>query len=108
MNNTELKRYLGKRIKELRNNKNLTQDALAEKISMKTSNLSNIETGKSAPSLVTIIQLINVLEVSPNEFFSFYHHKEPEDLKNEIDKIFDNQTQENQRLLYKIVKSFEN
>ncbi len=108
MKNLELKKYFGKRVKELRNNKSLTQETLAEKISMKTSNLSNIETGKSAPSLVTIIKLMSVLEISPNELFAFYHYKVPEDLKKEIDKIFDEQTQENQRLLYKVVKSFEN
>ncbi len=69
--------------------------------------MSNIETGKSSPSLITVLQLIKVLEVSPNDFFNIEHHKSSGDLKKEIDKIFENQTEDNQRVLYKIVKSFD-
>lgn len=44
MNN--IKKRLGRRIQELRKSNKLTQEQLAEKIEIGTSNISYIETGK--------------------------------------------------------------
>jgi len=51
----------GKRIKELRVEKNLSQRALAEKCGISHSNLSKIEKGEGNPGMETLIKLSEVL-----------------------------------------------
>lgn len=48
------KKLLGKRIKEIRKQKNLTQEQLAELIQIETGSLSAIESGRHFPSLPTL------------------------------------------------------
>lgn len=52
MNN--IKKRLGRRIQELRKSNKLTQEQLAEKIEIGTSNISYIETGKFYPTPETL------------------------------------------------------
>ena len=67
---------IGKRIKIVRIKADLTQEALAEKASLSTTHMSNIETGNSKLSLPTIVSLAN--SVSVDEFLcdSVIHSKD--------------------------------
>ena len=58
---------IGKRIKIARIRKNLTQEAIAEKISITSQHMSNIETGHSSVSLPTLVAIANILAVSVDE-----------------------------------------
>ena len=71
-------RAIGKRIKIARIKADLTQEALAEKASLSTTHMSNIETGNSKLSLPTIVSLANALSVSVDEFLcdSVIHSKD--------------------------------
>lgn len=55
---------VGKRIKEARINKKMTQDTLAELIDVNTSFISNIERGKTKMSTETLAKISNHLYVS--------------------------------------------
>lgn len=68
---SDIKKLLGKKIKQIRKNKNLTQEKLAELINIEIPSLSNIETGKYAPSVETLQKLSEVLEVEPWELYYF-------------------------------------
>ena len=68
---SDLKKALGKKIKQIRKEKQLTQERLAELINIEIPSLSNIETGKFAPSIETLQKLSEVLEVEPWEFYYF-------------------------------------
>ena len=57
-------RAIGKRVKIARIKANLTQEALAEKASLSTTHMSNIETGSSKLSLPMLVALANALSVS--------------------------------------------
>ena len=46
----DIKKLLGKKIKEIRKNKNFTQEKMAELIGIETASLSNIENGKYYPT----------------------------------------------------------
>ncbi len=48
-----MKKLLGKRIKEIRNKRGLTQEKLAELVEINTPNISYIENGKFYPSYET-------------------------------------------------------
>lgn len=47
-----IKKLLGKRIKELRKNKGITQEALSEKAGIDSKHLSRIECGVNFPLLI--------------------------------------------------------
>lgn len=61
MNN--IKKRLGRRIQELRKSNKLTQEQLAEKIEIGTSNISYIETGKFYPTPETLGKIAKALNV---------------------------------------------
>lgn len=58
---------LGENLKKIRTEKNITQTELAEKLGVDKSFVSNLENGKTNPTLSTITNLAQALEVSPNE-----------------------------------------
>ncbi|MCQ2957454.1 MAG: helix-turn-helix domain-containing protein [Candidatus Gastranaerophilales bacterium] len=60
---------LGKRIKESRIEKNMTQEKLSELSNISSDYLSEIERGKKTPSLKRFLQIAQALEVLPEEFF---------------------------------------
>lgn len=61
---------IGKRIKELRQSKQFTQEGLAEKIHLTTGHISAIERGVNSPSIEALIMILNALECSADELFS--------------------------------------
>jgi len=58
---------IGKRIKIARINADMTQEALAGKIDLSPSHMSNIETGTTKVSLTTIVHLANALSVTVDD-----------------------------------------
>lgn len=58
---------IGKRIKQKRTEKGLTQDRLSELIGVGASHMSHMESGKTIPSMEVFITLCNVLECSADE-----------------------------------------
>ena len=62
-----VKELIGKRIKEARQAKGLSQEALSEKIGMSAKYLSSVERGKENPTLDTLIKLADALEVEASE-----------------------------------------
>lgn len=58
---------VGKHIKKIRKEKNLTQDELAERLHCTRQTISNYETGKSEPGIEILIELAEVLEVEIND-----------------------------------------
>lgn len=64
---------LGARIKELRKQKGLTQEQLAEHVDLAARYISLIEVGRSSPSLETIDSIAATLGVELKELFDFMH-----------------------------------
>ena len=67
-NNTEVRtmRDIGKNIKDLRSQKNLTQDELAEKLFVTRQTVSNYETGRSRPDVEMLAKIADVLDTDAN------------------------------------------
>ncbi len=63
----EESKRLGENLREIRVSKNITQSELAEKLGADKSFVSNIENGKTNPTLSTITSLAKALGVSANE-----------------------------------------
>ncbi len=58
---------IGKRIREIRTQKHLTQATLAEMSGIEPSNISHIERAATKLSLPTLVSIANALEVSLDE-----------------------------------------
>lgn len=58
---------LGENLKTLRTKKSITQTGLAKTLDVDKSFISNIESGKTNPTLATITSLAQALGVSTNE-----------------------------------------
>ena len=60
-------RQLGRKLASERKNRRLTQEKLAEKTDLANNYISNIETGRSIPSLETLVRLCEALDITPND-----------------------------------------
>lgn len=59
-------RHIGKNIRQLRQQRQLTQEELAQKLFVTRQTVSNYETGKSRPDVDMICQIAQVLQVDAN------------------------------------------
>lgn len=101
-----LKKLLGKRIKELRKARGITQEQLAEMLGIGTPNISYIENGKFAPSIENFEKLSKIFDVEPYELYKFSHQKTAEKMKEELFYILNND--ENMlKLIYKIYEAIK-
>ncbi len=71
MDENELYRKLGQRIKFLRENAHLTQEKLAEKCGISLDYLGKIEVNINKPGLKTLIKISNALGLPIKALFDF-------------------------------------
>ena len=73
MNGTmkKLRAQFGNRLRDLRKQRGITQEQLAEAASISVDFLSLVERGVNAPSFETLEQLSYALDVPVKEFFNF-------------------------------------
>lgn len=76
----------GKRLKELRNSKNLTQAQLAEMVGLDVMSVSRIESGTRFPQKENITKFAQILECEIKELFDFEHVKTKAELRSDIDE----------------------
>lgn len=97
------KGLLGARIKELRKNKGLTQQQLAELIDIDPKHLSKIEVGNSYPSLYNLEKITKALNVKMQDLFKFEHHKSRQELLSAITQMLNSASDDSIKLTYKII-----
>lgn len=71
MNEELFKKLFGKRIKNIRKSRKLTQEKLAETIGIEPAHLCKMENGTHFPSLKTLLKLVNILEIEITDLFTF-------------------------------------
>ena len=101
-----IKVLFGRKLKEYRKSKKLTQIRLAELANVDDKHISCIENGKSFPSPNLISKLAEVLEVEPKDLFEFYYLQEPDDLKADINFMLNNLGKEQLMHAHKYIRSF--
>ncbi len=102
-----IKNILGKRIKELRKSKGLSQEKLAEMIDLSQNSLSNIECGINFLTSETLEKLLCAFGVSLTEFFQIEHLKEKKILISDIVELLKKHPEKIPEI-YKIVKILVN
>lgn len=71
MKASERNKLLGRRIRELRKERGLTQEQLSEKVGKTDEVISNIETGAASTRLSTLFDIADALKVSLVDFFDW-------------------------------------
>lgn len=102
---SDLKKLLGKRIKEIRISKHYTQEYLAELTDLGATSISKIENGLYHPTDENLTKLAKALDVEPYKLYMFNHLKSVSDLKDFLHKTIDNADENKTRLIYKVVNS---
>ena len=93
----------GKRIKELRERKKLTQEKLAEKVGLDLQTISRIETGYYFTSFENLEKLADALDVTIADLFNFGHVKPKEELIKEINTELANSSEKDVQRIHKLI-----
>ena len=101
-----IKNLFGRKIKEYRKKKNLTQAQLAELVNVDDKHISCIESGKNFPSPDLIERLATSLDVEPKDLFEFYYLQDTEDLKSDIITMLDKLNKDELALAHKYIRTF--
>jgi len=99
------KRLIGLRIKELRKNRRLSQEELAERAETSPNYLSRMERGTENPTLEMLIKISRGLEVQMWELFDFEHEASFRELKESLAKFIKESDEEKIRLTVKILRA---
>ena len=105
MNNLQL---FGKRIRELRKIKSLTQEQLAEKVGLDVKQISNIETGCCFTTMATIEKLAECFESEIYQLFNFSHLKSKDELVPVIINKINNASEKEIQIITQIIDSVMN
>lgn len=90
MDEKQLKKLFGQRVKTLRKSQNLTQEQLAELIWMDPQHLCKMENSSHFPTLKNIIKLADVLNIDIKDLFSYDNIEENivlDKIKIELNKL---------------------
>ena len=96
---------IGKRVRELRLQQQLSQEKLAEMIEMSVPYVSYIETGKKRPSLDALIRIANALGVTMDELLSGNQLHNPTEYQTDIDLLMDGCSANEKRLIFELISA---
>lgn len=96
-------KVFGKRIKELRERKKLTQEKLAEKVGLDLQTISRIETGYYFTSFENLEKLADALDVTMADLFNFGHVKPKEELIKEINTELASSSEKDVQRIHKLI-----
>ena len=103
----DIKRLLGKKIKQYRILRNYTQEQLAEKLNISQRTLSGIECGANFLTAQTLNKIFEVLEITPDDLFYLNYLKPNKELVNELISDIKMQINDTDKLhtIYKVVQA---
>lgn len=107
MDENNIKKLVGKKIRFFRKKLGLSQFALGEKIDMDQRQIAYIEGGNSFPSLPTLNKFIKVFECELKDLFDFVEIPAEDVLKSSIIKLLNNLSLNQLQMLYKIITAIE-
>lgn len=99
----EISKKLGKRIKELRERKKLTQLVFTEMVNMESSNISKIERGIQIPKEESLIKIAQALNVTVKDLFDYEHFENKQELIKKIIEILNDSDEKTVQNFYKIL-----
>ena len=102
---SEIKKLLGKRIREIRTLRNLTQEDLSELTDIGTSSISKIESGHFHPTDENLDKIAKALKIEPYKLYMFNHQKDTKELIEDLKNILQMATNDEIKLIHRVVTS---
>jgi len=103
MNHT--RELLGKRIREIRKARGLTQERFAEMVDIEQKHVSRIELGKSYPTIDRLEKMAIALDVQLSSFFDFMHLENNEERAASIEDMLHELSEDSRKMAYKMIKA---
>ena len=85
----------------------MTQEQFSEKIGIESPSLSNIENGKSFPSMQTVLKIMEEFDILPQEFFDNEYYVDEDFIETKVLNLLKTLPTEKKRILYRIIESFD-
>ena len=101
----DVKRLFGMRMKELRKNRWLSQEELAEKAGISSKYLSRVEMGQHLPSIDVLARLADILHVEIKDLFDFGHEVGLKELRETMNKFTKELDEEKLRMAVKLLRA---
>ena len=99
---------IGKRIKEIRRQKSLTQEKLAEICGLSPSYISYIESAKKKkPSLESLVKLANNLGVTVDTFLNGYQKNDANEYESALMRLIKDCNSREKQMIFKIAASMK-
>ena len=98
-------KLIGKRVKEVRTEKGISQADLAERCKTSAQYLSQIENGRKQASMQTLVSVAEVLGVSLNELLSGNQVNNPAEYQRDVLQIFEGCSSYEKRVLFELLRS---
>lgn len=95
---------IGKRLKEARKKKGLTQEQLSEKMGVSIAYLSKVETGKIHINLERLSEICSILDVTEGEILNGVSNHSEKYLHSEFNELLRKCSPKNQKLAYQILQ----
>ena len=100
-------KLIGRRIKELRSQQNISQMKLAEMTELSAPYISRIECARKKVSLDSVISIVNALGVTTDELLYGNQVFDPTEYQNDIDLLLSDCSSKEKRFLYETLKSMK-
>lgn len=94
---------IGKNIRKFRLMRKLRQDDLAEKVGLSTNYVGALERGEKEPSLVTLIDIINALDISADMVFCDVIHTGYEVKNSLLNEKLEKMSPEDREKVYDVI-----
>ena len=104
---SSLKVKFGRRLRELRKSKKMTQEQIAEFVSIEPPNFSKIECGMHFPQPEKIEKIARALNVDIKELFDFEHMQKRQTLIDNINKNLEDFDIKKVELIYKFIENLK-
>ena len=101
------KETIGKKIRQIRKEKGLSQEELSEKIDISPRHMCTIENGNSFPSIETFIKIAEILDININDFFNL-NLESSDNLRAEIYNLIQTSTFHELKLIQNIITAIHN
>lgn len=101
-------KLIGKKIKEIRKRKKISQETLAEMVSMNQRSILRLENSQTIPTLESLEKIAKALDVEVSDFLNNEHLEDRAYLLGKINEIAQNLDDKELRAFYKIIKNFYN
>jgi transcriptional regulator with XRE-family HTH domain len=93
---------IGRRIKESRTHKHMSQAELAERVDMSVSYISHIETAKKQASLDSLVRIANVLGVTVDHMLNGNQSNDSTEYRTDLEQLVEGCTSYEKRIIYEI------